>query len=174
MLLAAEFGSGQVLWSIFWFFLFFMWIWLVITVFADIIRSDDLSGWAKALWSVFIIFVPYLGVFLYLIVRGHKMSENAAKAAQQQEAAMRAYIQDAASSGGVADELAKLAELHANGTLDDEEYANAKSRAPRRLIDRGSSAAAHGVGPGHARAEQVDRVALTEHESVQPRAGGEG
>jgi hypothetical protein len=128
VLLAAEFGSGQVLWSIFWFFLFFMWIWLVITVFADIIRSHDLSGVAKALWSIFIIFVPYLGVFLYLIVRGTKMSEHAQDAAQKQDAAMQAYIRDAAGGGGSADELAKLAELHTNGKLDDAEYAKAKAK----------------------------------------------
>jgi hypothetical protein len=127
-MLAAEFGSGQVLWSIFWFFLFFMWIWLVITVFADIMRSHDLSGWAKALWAFFIIFLPYLGVFVYLIARGSKMTEHAAKAAEDQDAAMRAYIRDAAGSGGSADELAKLADLHANGTLDDDEYAKAKAR----------------------------------------------
>ena len=74
---ASEFGSGQVFWSMLWFFLFFIWIWILITVFADIFRSHDLSGWAKALWVIFVIFVPYLGVFVYLIARGHKMSEHA-------------------------------------------------------------------------------------------------
>ena len=128
VVLANEFGVGQVLWSMFWFFLFFMWIWLVITVFADIIRSKDLSGVAKAIWTVFIIFLPYLGVFVYLIARGQKMGENAMERAQEQDAAMRAYIQDAAG-GGTADELAKLADLHANGTLSDEEYAQAKAKA---------------------------------------------
>ena len=75
---AAEWGTGQVFWSFLWFFLFFIWIWLLIIVFSDIFRSHDLSGWGKALWSIFIIFVPYLGVFVYLIARGHKMSEHAA------------------------------------------------------------------------------------------------
>ena len=80
-MLAEEFGSGQVLWSMLWFFMFFIWIWILITVFADIFRSHDLSGWAKALWVIFVIFVPYLGVFVYLIARGHKMSEHALEAA---------------------------------------------------------------------------------------------
>ena len=128
MLLANEFGVGQVLWSFFWFFLFFMWIWLVITVFADIFRSRDLSGWAKALWTIAIIFLPYLGVFVYLIARGHKMSEHAIEAAQAQDEAARAYIRDAAGSG-TADELAKLAELHSGGRLSDDEYAAAKAKA---------------------------------------------
>ena len=63
-MLAAEWGVGQVLWSMLWFFLFFLWIWLVISIFADIIRSKDMGGVAKAIWSIFIIFVPYLGVFM--------------------------------------------------------------------------------------------------------------
>ena len=73
----ADFGTGQVFWSMLWFFLFFIWIWLLIVVFSDIFRSPDLSGWGKALWSIFVIVVPYLGVFVYLIARGHKMQEHA-------------------------------------------------------------------------------------------------
>ena len=72
----AEFGTGQVFWSMLWFFLFFIWIWLLIVVFSDIFRSHDLSGWGKALWSIFVIVVPYLGVFVYLIARGHKMQST--------------------------------------------------------------------------------------------------
>lgn len=129
MLLAADFGVGQVLWSILWFFLFFMWIWLVITIFADIIRSDDLSGWGKALWSILIIFLPFLGIFAYLIVRGGKMHERQLRAAQAQESAMQDYIrQTAGSAPSTADELARLAELHQSGTLSDDEFAKAKSK----------------------------------------------
>ena len=78
---AEEFGTGQVFWSMIWFFLFFIWIWILITVFADIFRSHDMGGWAKALWVIFVIFLPYLGVFVYLIARG-KMHEHAVEAAQ--------------------------------------------------------------------------------------------
>ena len=79
MTLAAEFGTGQVFWSMLWFFMFFIWIWLLIIVFGDIFRSHDLGGWAKALWVIFIIVLPYLGVFVYLIARGHKMQEHAVR-----------------------------------------------------------------------------------------------
>ena len=128
MVFAAEFGTGQVLWSILWFFLFFMWIWLVISIFADIIRAQDMSGWAKALWSIFVIFLPFLGVFLYLIVNGDKMSNRAVESARQQEEAVQSYIRQTAGSGSAADELAKLADLHANGTIDDAEYASLKAK----------------------------------------------
>ena len=126
-MILAEFQVGQVLWSLFWFFLIFLWLMLVFQVFGDIIRSDDLSGWGKALWAIGILFLPYLGIFLYLIVRGGQMGQRHVERAQADEAAFRAYVQDAAG-GGSADELAKLAELHSSGRLTDEEYAAAKSR----------------------------------------------
>ena len=82
MLFAEDFGTGEVFWSMLWFFLFFIWIWILIVVFGDIFRSHDMGGWAKALWAIFIIFVPYLGVFVYLIARGGKMQQHAIEAAQ--------------------------------------------------------------------------------------------
>jgi hypothetical protein len=128
-MLADDFGSGQVLWSLLWFFLFFIWIWLLITVFADIFRSRDLSGWAKALWTIFVIFLPYLGVFVYLIARGHKMHEHAMQAARAQDAAAREYIRDAAgTAGSPADELARLADLKDRGVIDDAEFQRLKAK----------------------------------------------
>ena len=119
----AEFGTGQVFWSMLWFFLFFIWIWLLITVFADIFRSDDLSGWGKALWSIFVIIAPYLGVFVYLIARGGKMHRRDVAAAQANEAAMQQYIRNVASSSdSPADELTRLAELRDKGVLSEAEF----------------------------------------------------
>ena len=129
MQLAAEFGTGQVFWSILWFFLFFVWIMLIFTIFGDIIRSDDMGGAAKAIWSIFIIFLPFLGIFAYLIVRGGSMGERQMKAAKAQDAAMQDYIRSAAGTGeSAADQLAKLADLHSAGKLDDAEYAAAKAK----------------------------------------------
>ena len=126
----AQFGTGQVFWSMLWFFLFFIWIWLLVTVFADIFRSPDLGGWSKALWTIFVIFLPYLGVFVYLIARGHKMSEHAMEAAQANDAAARAYIQQAAgTSGSTADELARLASLKDQGVIDEAEFQRLKAKA---------------------------------------------
>ena len=126
--LASEWGTGQVFWSMLWFFLFFIWIWLLVIVFTDVFRSHDLSGWAKALWVIFIILLPYLGVFVYLIARGHKMQEHAVEAAQAQDQAMRTYVQSVAPVSA-ADELAKLADLKAKGVIDDAEYERLKAKA---------------------------------------------
>jgi hypothetical protein len=128
-MLVAEWQVGQVFWSMLWFFLFCIWIYLLIVVFADIFRSHDMGGFAKAMWVIFVIILPYLGVFVYLIARGHKMQEHATQAAQQQDAAFRQAVQQAAGSGAsAADELARLAELKANGTLSETEFAQAKAK----------------------------------------------
>jgi Phospholipase_D-nuclease N-terminal len=92
--LAAEFGTGQVFVSMLYFFLFFILIWLVLSVFTDIFRSPDLSGWAKALWVLFVIVLPFLGVFTYMIVRGPRMSEQAVPGSHRREELSRMYVGD--------------------------------------------------------------------------------
>jgi hypothetical protein len=130
MPLASDFGTGQVFLSMLWFFLFFIWIWLLIVVFSDLFRSHDLGGWAKAAWVIGIIILPYLGVLLYLIVRGHKMAEHAQQAAAAQDAAARQYIQQAAgTTGSTADEIQRLADLKAQGVISDAEFEAGKAKA---------------------------------------------
>ncbi|HEX8972856.1 SHOCT domain-containing protein [Oryzihumus sp.] len=127
---AAEFGTGQVFWSMFWFFMFFIWIWLLIVIFGDIFRSDDLSGWGKALWTIFVIVLPYLGVFVYLIARGHKMQQHA----QESAGRMRGYQPPGAGApahdgGSTADEISRLADLRDRGVISEAEFQQAKTRA---------------------------------------------
>jgi Short C-terminal domain len=133
MVLADDFGTGEVFLSMLWFFLFFIWIWILIMVFADLFRSHDLSGWAKALWVIFVIILPYLGVFVYLIARGHKMSQHAQEDAARQQDAFNTAVRQAAGTsgggGGTADELARLADLKANGVIDDAEFEQLKQKA---------------------------------------------
>lgn len=123
------FAVGQVLWSIMWFFLFFVWIMLLLQVFGDIFRSDDLGGVAKFVWVLFVIVTPYLGVFIYLIIRGGKMSARQVEAANAQQAAMRSYIADAAGTTvSASQELARLADLRDKGVIDDSEFAALKAK----------------------------------------------
>src|SRR5690349_15181647 len=93
VVLASDFGTGQVFWSFLWFFLWIIWIWMLILVFGDIFRSRDLSGWSKAIWTFFVIILPYLGVLVYLIARGHKIGEHTLEEASRQDAQMREYVQ---------------------------------------------------------------------------------
>jgi hypothetical protein len=84
-------------WTIFLVFVWFMWCWILITVFIDIFRSSDLSGWGKALWFLFVLLIPLVGVLVYLIARGGSMHDRAARVAEQQDAAVRSYVREAAA-----------------------------------------------------------------------------
>ena len=129
-MLAYLYPQQSVFWSMIEFFLFIIWIWLLIVVFGDIFRSDDLSGLAKGVWVFFVIVLPFLGIFIYLIARGGKMQEHAVQTAKDQDQAMRAYIQDvnASSGGGTADQLAKLNDLKNQGVLTDAEFEAQKAK----------------------------------------------
>jgi hypothetical protein len=128
-MLLATFGTGQVFWSLLWFFLWMIWLWMLIVVFTDVFRSPDLSGWEKALWTVFVVILPYVGVLVYLIARGHKMGEHAAQQARTQEAQMRQYVQSVAgSSSSTAEEISRLHDLQTKGALTPEEYEQAKAK----------------------------------------------
>lgn len=119
----------DVFWAMLWFFLWVVWFWLVITIFADIFRSDDLSGWGKAGWTAFVVLLPYLGVFVYLIGRGRGMAERQQQRALDADLATRNYIQQVAgSSSSSAEELTKLAQLRDSGVLTEEEFMAQKSR----------------------------------------------
>jgi len=129
-MLASQFGTGQVFWSFLWFTMFFIWIWLLIVVFSDIFRSHDIGGFSKFVWILFVIVLPYLGVFVYLIARGHKMSEHALADAEAQDAAAKAYIRQATgdSGSGVAGELERLAALRDGGVISPEEFEAQKAK----------------------------------------------
>ena len=118
----------DVLVSIFWFMMLFAWIWLLISIFGDLFRDHDLSGWAKGLWALFLIVLPWLGTLVYLIARGRSMNERALQQAQRNEQAFRQYVQQAATDKpSTADELAKLADLRDRGTISEQEFAQAKA-----------------------------------------------
>jgi hypothetical protein len=92
-MIAAEWGSGQVLWSLVWFFLFVAWVTLIFSVFGDIMRSRSMSGFGIALWVFAIIALPFLGVFLYLIVNGGNMADRTVRdEADEEFGAARAKV----------------------------------------------------------------------------------
>jgi ABC-type multidrug transport system fused ATPase/permease subunit len=131
MLLAASSYSYPLLgafWTIFEIFLWVIWFWILITIFIDIFRSRDLSGWGKALWFIFVLIIPLIGVLVYLIVRGGSMHERAAKEAQQQDEQFRSYVQETAGSQSPADQLAKLADLRDRGVITAEEFDREKAK----------------------------------------------
>ncbi|MGH9033164.1 MAG: PLD nuclease N-terminal domain-containing protein [Acidimicrobiia bacterium] len=121
--LAEDFTFGHFLLGVLYIFAFVVWFWLIITVFADMFRRHDISGWMKAAWVIFIILLPYLGVFVYLITQGRGMAERSQQQAVRARAEMRDYL-----GVGLADEIDKLERLKSEGKLSDDEYQRLRAR----------------------------------------------
>ena len=113
-----------------WFFLWITWIVILFRVIADIFRSKDLGGFAKALWTIFVIILPFLGVLVYMIARGHQMADRDLAQAQARQDSFQSYVQDVAGSSGVstADELTKLAALKDRGVLTEAEFQQQRTK----------------------------------------------
>ncbi|MEV7782226.1 SHOCT domain-containing protein [Kitasatospora sp. NPDC088351] len=132
----------NIFWTMLELFLWILWFFLLFKIITDIFRSHDLGGWAKAGWLLLVIVLPLIGVLVYVIARGRSMSQRDVEQAQRNEAAFKEYIRSAAAppaegGGGTGaatgarshvDDLAKLAELKATGSLTEEEYQRAKER----------------------------------------------
>ena len=119
-------------WDFFWDLLLLMawviWFWLLITVFADLFRRHDTSGWAKVGWVVFVILLPYLGVLVYLLVEHGGMAERNQKAAEASQRQFDAYVQSTAK-GDPADQITKAKALLADGTITQAEFDQLKQKA---------------------------------------------
>ena len=124
----ADISFGDFLLSIFEFFLLFAWIWILITVIMDLFRDHKLSGVAKAVWVFFLVFLPFLGVLLYLIVRGNGMRDRTLKEQADTKKHFDSYVREQAHAGSPADELHKLSELKDKGALSAEEFDRAKAK----------------------------------------------
>ncbi len=121
-----SFGEGLLL--VFEFFLLFAWIWILIAVLSDLFRDHQLSGVAKAVWVFFLVFLPFLGVLLYLIVRGDGMRDRTIKAQVDSKKEFDSYVREQAQAAPPADELHKLNELKEKGALSAEEFEQAKAK----------------------------------------------
>jgi hypothetical protein len=126
--LLADISFGEGLLFIFEFFLLFAWIWILISIISDLFRDHELSGVAKAVWVFFLVFLPFLGVLLYLIVRGDGMRDRTIKAQVDAKKQLDSYVREQAHTGSPADELHKLAELKDKGALSAEEFDRAKAK----------------------------------------------
>lgn len=126
-MLIADFNLGDALLTVLGIFLLVAWIWVLITVLADLFNDPDASGWAKAAWVFVLILIPFLGVLIYLIARGSSMRERAIERQEAAQSEMDAYIRKTAGSSP-ADELAKLSELREKGAISDAEFERAKAR----------------------------------------------
>ena len=126
-MLAADYPFLDVLWTMFIFFLFVIWIWILITVFADVFRRKDIGGGMKAIWIIFVIVLPYLGVLVYLIANHDGMADRNVQQIQKQQEATDAYIKSVA--GGAAAEIEKAKGLLDSGAISQSEFDAIKQKA---------------------------------------------
>ncbi len=129
MPIAADYPFLDVFWTMLVFFAWVIWFWLLITVFSDLFRRHDISGWGKAGWCVFVIVLPFLGVFVYLIAQGKHMAERRAADVQASQAAFDQYVREAAGSSGPSDQIAKAKQLLDSGAIDATEFEQLKRKA---------------------------------------------
>ena len=125
----ADYPFLDVLWTLFVIFIWVIWFWLLITVFADVFRRHDISGGKKALWLIFVIIVPFLGVFIYLISQSDEMAQRNMKQMEAQQAQMDTYVKSVAGSGGAAAEIEKAKLLLDSGAISQAEYDAIKTKA---------------------------------------------
>ena len=128
MLLASSYPFLDVLWTMFIFFLWVIWFWLLFTVFVDVFRRHDISGGKKTLWLIFVIILPFLGVFIYIITQNDGMTQRNIDRANAQRAQLDDYVRETAS-GGAAAEIANAKTLLDQGTITQAEFDAIKQKA---------------------------------------------
>ncbi len=128
---AADYPFIDVFWSMLIFFFWVIWIWILITVFIDLFRRHDISGWAKAAWMVFVIVLPYLGVFIYIITQGRGMTERRTAEVQASNAAMEDRIREVAAAppSSPAEQIERAKSLLDSGAIDQAEFDRLKAKA---------------------------------------------
>ena len=126
-------NNGSFLLALFEFFIFFAWFMCLFWIFGDLFRSKDLGGVAKTLWALFLIILPILGMLIYLIARGHGMTERAQAAQAEAQKRQDAYIRSVATPNGgkgtVTDEIASAKALLDSGAINASEYEQLKTNA---------------------------------------------
>ena len=130
-MLAADYPFLDLMWTMLIFFIWILWFWLLFTVFADVFRRHDISGWAKAAWLIFTILLPFLGVFVYLITQNTGMTERNLERARAQKAQFDDYVRQTAgeSRGGATAEIERAKSLLDSGAITQSEFDAIKQKA---------------------------------------------
>ena len=128
-MLAADYPFLDVMWTMLVFFAWIIWFWLLITVFTDVFRRHDASGFAKVLRNIFVIVLPFLGVFVYMIANHEGMSQRSVREVRAQQQATDEYIRSVAGSGGTAAEIERAKGLLDSGAITQAEYEVMKAKA---------------------------------------------
>lgn len=119
----------DVLWTAILIFAWMIWLWMAISIFADIIRRPDASGVKKVLWSIVIVFAPFLGVLAYLLTNGESMARRTAESQRQLQSNFEDQIRSVAGSSDPASQIANAKQLLDTGAITSDEFAVIKRKA---------------------------------------------
>ena len=126
---AADYPFLDVVWTMLIFFAWVIWFWLLITVFTDLFRRHDISGWGKTGWCIFVIVLPFLGVFVYLIAESKGMAERNVKAVQTAQTQTDEYIRSVAAQGDPTTQITQAKQLLDSGAINAQEFEALKQKA---------------------------------------------
>ena len=119
----------DIIWDIFYIFLFVAYLMVLIRIWIDLFSDHALSGWFKAIWIVVLIFAPFLGALVYVITRGRGMAERQIARIQQAQGETDAYIKRVASGESSAQQIADAKALLDGGTITRAEFDQLKAKA---------------------------------------------
>ena len=128
-MIATSYPFLEVFWTMLIFFAFVVWLWILFTVFTDIFRREDISGWIKAIWVIFVILLPYFGVFVYLIAEHKGMTQRSIEAQERAKSQFDQYVQSAAAKSDPTEQIAKAKSMLDAGTITQAEYEQLKQKA---------------------------------------------
>ena len=129
MLLGADYPFLDLLWTMIIIFAWVIWFWLLIRIFMDVFRRDDIGGGKKTLWIIFVIVLPFLGVFIYLISQARGMAERDIGQMKAQQAQMDDYVRSVAGGGGATAEIERAKGLLDSGAISQAEFDAIKAKA---------------------------------------------
>jgi hypothetical protein len=127
---SSSYPLANAIWTMFVFFAWVIWIWLLITVFVDLFRRHDVSGWGKAGWVALLLILPFLGVLIYLIGQGKGMADRRAAETQAAQQSFDSYVRSVSSNGhNAASEIGQAKELLDSGSITQDEFDALKRKA---------------------------------------------
>jgi hypothetical protein len=126
---ATNYPFLEIFWTILIFSAWVVWIWMAVTVLADIFRRHDLSGWGKAAWTIFVVALPFLGVIVYLLGHSQGMAERSNKETEAAQSQLDDYVRTTAGANGAASEIAKGKQLLDSGAINQGEFEAIKAKA---------------------------------------------
>ena len=129
MVAATDYPFLDILWTLLIFFAWVIWFWLLISIFTDLFRRHDISGWAKAGWAIFVILLPYLGVFIYMITQSQGIAERSQRESEAARAQVDDYVRTVAAQSDPAEQIAKGKQLLDSGAINQSEFERIKQKA---------------------------------------------